>query len=244
MIRIGCAGWTIPAAHRARFPTEGSALERYAQVLDCAEINSSFYRPHQPATWRRWAASVPAGFRFSVKMPKAISHAARLRDCDALVDGFLAQVAELGDTLGCLLLQLPPSLSFDASVALAFFDRLRTRYDGALACEPRHASWFAATVDRELAARAIARVAADPARVPRAAVPGGDRQLLYLRLHGSPRIYYDAYGEATLARIARRLARADQAWCIFDNTAGGHAAGDALALRALLADAGVARAFT
>jgi uncharacterized protein YecE (DUF72 family) len=236
MIRIGCAGWSIPAAHRARFPSDGSALERYGQVFDCAEINSSFYRPHQPATWRRWAASVPDDFRFAVKMPKAISHGARLQACDTLVDEFLEQVGELGGKLGWLLLQLPPSLVFDPAVALPFFEQLRERHARPVACEPRHASWFRPSVDRSLAALGISRVAADPARVPRAAVPGGDRQRIYVRLHGSPRMYYDAYAPVALAKIARRLARAPQAWCIFDNTAAGHATGDALALREMMKD--------
>ena len=75
---IGTAGWSLPAAHASAFPAEGSQLERYAAVLNCAEINSSFYRPHRPQTYERWAAGTPAGFRFAVKCPKQISHEARL----------------------------------------------------------------------------------------------------------------------------------------------------------------------
>lgn len=232
--RIGCAGWSIPKPHAGAFPPEGSVLERYAQVFDCVEINSSFYRPHRPATWRRWADSVPAHFRFAAKMPRAISHERRLRDCDEALAAFLEQVDELGGKLGWLLLQLPPSLAFDAAVALPFFEQLRRRYGGALACEPRHASWFRAGVDRVLRDLHVARVAADPARVPRAALPGGDRSRIYLRLHGSPRMYHDAYAPRVLERVAERLRRAPGAWCIFDNTALGHATGDALLLRRLL----------
>jgi len=231
--RIGCAGWSIPRAQAGAFPAEGSTLERYAQVFDSVEINSSFYRPHRPATWRRWAGSVPADFRFAAKMPKAISHACRLRACDGLVDAFLDQVGELADKLEWLLLQLPPSLAFDAAVALPFFERLRERHGGPVACEPRHASWFDAEVDRALRGLGISRVAADPARVPRAALPGGDRSRVYLRLHGSPRMYYDAYPPAALERIARRLCRWPTAWCIFDNTTLGHATANALALQEL-----------
>lgn len=232
--RIGCAGWSIPKAHADAFPTAGSTLERYAQVFDCVEVNSSFYRPHRPATWRRWGDSVPKDFRFAAKMPKAISHECRLRACDGLVDAFLDQTGELGDKLGWLLLQLPPSLVFDATVALPFFERLRERHGGPLACEPRHPSWFRADVDRALRNLQISRVAADPARVARAALPGGDRSRIYLRLHGSPRMYYDAYAPQVLARIARRLRDAPLAWCIFDNTASGNATGDGLALRRML----------
>lgn len=233
-IRVGCAGWSIPRAHAGAFPSAGSTLERYARLFGCVEVNSSFYRPHRPATWRRWAESVPADFRFAAKMPKAISHECRLRACDGLVSAFLDQAGELGEKLGWLLLQLPPSLAFEATIALPFFERLREHYGGPLACEPRHASWFTVEVDRALAELAISRVAADPARVPRAACPGGDRRRIYLRLHGSPRTYYDAYPPPVLERVARRLRRAPQAWCIFDNTALGHATGDALALQRML----------
>lgn len=233
-LRVGCAGWSIPRAHADAFPATGTALERYAQVFDCVEINSSFYRPHRPDTWRRWAASVPAHFRFSAKMPRTISHERRLAASDDLVAAFLDQVGELEGKLGWLLLQLPPSLAFDAAAALPFFEALRRRYTGALACEPRHPSWFQAPVNRALRELLVARVAADPARVPRAAVPGGDRTCVYVRLHGSPRMYYDAYAPAALARIARGLRRRAGGWCIFDNTAAGHATGDAMALLRLL----------
>jgi uncharacterized protein YecE (DUF72 family) len=89
-------------------------------------------------------------------------------------------------------------------------------------------------VDHALRHLRVARVAADPARVPRAALPGGDRSRVYLRLHGSPRMYYDPYAPRVLERVARRLRRAPEAWCIFDNTALGHATGDALSLQRMV----------
>ena len=70
-VGIGCAGWSIPGRHAALFGAGDSALARYATRFDVVEVNSSFYRPHQHATWRRWAAAVPRGFRFSVKLPQA-----------------------------------------------------------------------------------------------------------------------------------------------------------------------------
>lgn len=240
MIFIGCAGWSIASAHAGSFSGGGSHLERYSRVFNAVEINSSFYRPHQPRTYARWAESVPEGFRFAVKMPKAISHAKRLRDCGAEVQAFLDQASRLGAKLGILLLQLPPGLVFDPDIVLPFLDDLRERHHGAIACEPRHVSWFRASVDAALRGRGIARVAADPAPVPRAAAPAGDRKAEYLRLHGSPRMYHDAYSDEPLVRLARRLThpgkRARERWCIFDNTAEGHAIDDALKVKALIAD--------
>jgi uncharacterized protein YecE (DUF72 family) len=240
-IRVGCAGWSILARHAAHFPREGSHLQRYAAVFDAVEINSSFYRPHRAATYSAWAAAVPARFRFAVKMPRAFSHDARLAVDLRAVRGFVDPLRELGDRLGPLLLQLPGSLAFQRGVALRFLDRLRRIHAGPVVVEPRHASWFAAPVARALRERDIGRVAADPARVARAAVPGGAHGLEYARLHGSPRMYYDEYPAAALARLVRRALRGDsrvhERWLMFDNTAHGHAIADALvtqrALRAL-----------
>jgi hypothetical protein len=71
---VGTAGWNIPRIHRDRFAADGSQLQRYASRLNAAEINTSFYRPHEAAVYRRWAGSVPASFRFAVKVPKLITH--------------------------------------------------------------------------------------------------------------------------------------------------------------------------
>jgi uncharacterized protein YecE (DUF72 family) len=231
-IRIGCAGWSILSRHKAHFPVEGSHLQRYAAVFDAVEINSSFYRPHQGKTYAAWAAQVPAGFRFAVKVPRDFSHDARLDVGVVALRRFLAPVHELGDHLGPLLLQLPASAPFERTRALRFLDRLRRLHAGDIVVEPRHASWFAAPVAQALRERGIARVAADPARSPRAAVPGGAHALEYARLHGSPRMYYDEYKAPALARLVRRArrtdARVDERWIIFDNTAHGHAIADAL----------------
>ncbi len=85
-----------------------------------------------------------------------------------------------------------------------------------------------------LARYQVARVAADPARVPEAAEPGGWAGLRYWRLHGSPRMYYSAYGAEYLEGLARAVQGDAEAWVIFDNTASGAALGDALELRELL----------
>lgn len=239
MMLVGCAGWSLPRSEQERFPESGSHLERYASRFDAVEINSSFHRPHRPATYARWSASVPSTFRFSVKIPKTITHTQRLRDAGDLLDTFLSEVAGLGNKLGCLLVQLPPSLSFEVSVASDFFADLRSRTAGTVVCEPRHSTWFTPEADGLLRDLEIARVAADPACVPDAAEPGGWRGVSYYRLHGSPRIYYSAYSEESLEALAERI-RPDAAagrtvWCIFDNTTLGAATGNALDLGSRLA---------
>ncbi len=231
MVRIGTAGWAIPRAAAHRFPEEGSGLDRYAARLDAVEINSSFYRPHRRSTYERWAASVPARFRFAVKLPKSITHQAQLVDCAPLIARFLDEAAGLGDRLGPILVQLPPSLAFDPDIAQAFFAELKV--PGVIVCEPRHPSWFGLQADALLRDHRVARVAADPARTPAAAAPGGWPGLAYFRLHGSPRTYWSNYEPEALAAWARRVAQAAsggvETWAIFDNTAHGHAIENALA---------------
>lgn len=239
-VRVGTAGWSVPRVWRAEFPEEGSHLARYAVRLNGAEINSSFYRQHKRAVYERWAASVPDDFRFAVKLPSAITHDQGLVSADVLLEVFLDEVAGLGAKLGPLLVQLPPSLSYHAEHAAEFFETLRSLHDGLVGCEPRHESWFGADADATLRAHRVARVAADPARVPAAAEPGGWEGLIYFRLHGSPRMYYSDYEPARLAALVPRLldpsVRAER-WCIFDNTTLGAATGNAVALARLLAGA-------
>ena len=241
VIRIGTAGWALPRGVQDRFPGDDAHLVRYARVLGAAEINSTFHRSHRLSTYARWAASVPPGFRFSAKMPKTITHERRLAGASTLLDAFADEVAPLGPSLGCVLVQLPPSLAFERPVAERFFGQVRRRFSCALAVEPRHASWFAAGPAALLDAQRIARVAADPARVPQAAVPGGWPKAAYWRWHGSPQVYRSSYGDDMLRRLARRLveAQADDVWCILDNTTLGAAAANALTLQALV-DASVA----
>jgi uncharacterized protein YecE (DUF72 family) len=235
-VRIGTAAWAIPRDVRARFDDEGSRLERYAQRFRCVEINSSFYRPHRLSTYARWAASVPDDFRFALKVPKEITHTRRFVDVEEPLERFLAETAELGEKRGVLLVQLPPSFAYDAVLVRAFFATFRARYDGLLACEPRHPTWFTEAAEDALKHARVARVAADPAIGPEAAVPGGWDGFVYYRLHGSPRTYYSSYDDAVLRAVAERLRGATvPAWCIFDNTAMDAATANALDLIELLA---------
>jgi uncharacterized protein YecE (DUF72 family) len=232
MIFIGTAGWNIPARNVDSFPHSGSHLERYGAVMNAVEINSSFYRPHRRATYERWAASVPAEFRFSVKLPRTITEAHGLQDCDALLARFLEETSGLGNKLGVLLAQLPPRLACDLDVAADFFGKLRGLTDVAIACEPRHPIWFTREADAMLRDHGAARVAADPPRAPQDGKPGGWPGLSYWRLHGSPRIYHSDYSSVTLNAVAAEMrhAKAD-AWCVFDNTAAFAALGNALEMR-------------
>jgi uncharacterized protein YecE (DUF72 family) len=214
-----------------------SRLERYSRVLGAVEVNSSFYRPHRAATWARWGDETPEGFRFSIKAPKTITHEARLKKTEELLDRFLEQIAAIREKTGWLLFQLPPSLAYEAGVAEEFLAALRERYSEDVALEPRHASWFTEAANDLLRERRIARVAADPAvGGSGAGKPGGDERRVYYRLHGSPRTYYSNYEEEFLVALAERVRGAEKGWVIFDNTAQGCAYQNAIRLQELLED--------
>jgi uncharacterized protein YecE (DUF72 family) len=231
---IGTAGWSIGSRYKDDFPDAGSHLDRYARRLNAVEINSSFYRPHRRETYERWAGTVPDHFRFSAKLPKTITHKQRLAECEGFLDQFLLEAGGLGSKLAVLLVQLPPSLRFDAATALAFLAVLRSRTEVAIALEPRHASWFEHEVDIALRRLRITRVAADPALFTGSDEPAGWTGLAYFRMHGSPRVYYADYSDESLRNLRQRTVEANaagaQVWCIFDNTAQHHALGNALTL--------------
>jgi len=238
MTVVATAGWSVPRLVASSFPGEGTQLARYARIFSGVEINTSAYRDHTPEAYANWAKQTPRGFRFAVKLPQQITHDARLRGTRRALQAFLASLSGLGSRLGPLVVQLPPSLDYDTRVARTFFSLLREAHDGPVGCEPRHPGWFHSAAEQLLVKYRIARIAADPAVVPAAATPGGWPGLVYYRLHGSPRKYWSIYDEARVLEWSQALSalpRRTRAWCVFDNTAGSGAAGNALQMQRELA---------
>ena len=233
---VAIAGWSIRKEHASLFAADGSHLQRYASKFDAVEINSSFYGSHQQQTYERWAASVPDRFRFSVKMPKSLTHEHCLAETGAELSRFLGEIRGLGSKLGCILVQLPPGLSYDPRSVEHFFSSLRARYRGKVVCEPRHPTWFTGSADRRLEAHGVGRVAADPACGDQGDQPCGSDRIAYFRLHGSPVMYQSSYSDEYLEELATRIrALADRpVWCVLDNTSRGAATLNGLRLRELL----------
>ena len=230
---VAIAGWSIRSEQAGLFAGDGSHLQRYASKFDAVEINSSFYRSHKRDTYARWAETVPPAFRFAVKMPKSLTHEGCLKDTGKPLTQFLAEIAGLGNKLGAVLIQLPPSLAYDPRIVESFFTALRARYRGPVVCEPRHPTWFSGAADRRLEAHGAGRVAADPSCGDCGDEPCGSERIAYFRLHGSPVMYHSSYEDQYLERLAasmRALARDRPVWCVFDNTARGAATLNALAL--------------
>lgn len=232
---LGCAGWSLSSAVASSFTGKGTHLQRYAEVFSAVEINSSFYRPHRPSTYARWRDSVPDLFRFSAKIPREITHVRRLRNATDALDAFLFEVKNLEEKLGCLLLQLPPSLVFKQNEVADFLNLLRERFDGHLVCEPRHISWSGDEAAALLHRFSVGLVIADPAPITIRSIPNTD--ITYLRLHGSPEMYKSSYSDDALItfvdQLAERARTTSNLWCIFDNTMDGAAIRNALTLRNL-----------
>jgi uncharacterized protein YecE (DUF72 family) len=218
---VGIAGWSNPPAIRPDRPPAVTHLGYYAEQFRCVEINSSFYRPHRGTTYARWRNETPKAFRFTVKMPRAITHEHHLKRCSAEAARFYEEVEHLQPKLGAILVQLPPDLEFSASTVRSFFKAVPRWAGVAVTCEPRHPSWFTFGAEMTLQRLEVSRVAADPARCPGADRPGGWPQIAYFRWHGSPRMYYSEYSDSQLAAFAMKVkaSAAEHVWCIFDNTA-------------------------
>ncbi len=228
-LRIGTAGWSIPSELRDLFPPGKSLLERYCQLFNAVEINTCFYRPHQKKTYERWAAVTPPDFQFAVKMPKQMTHIKKLVDSQSDLERFLVEISGLGNKLGPLLIQLPPSFSFKQKIVDEFFSLLRSQFKGKVVLEPRHSSWADLEVCTLLQTYYVECVLADPVRVNRQL--NKEQLFTYYRLHGSPKIYTSSYDSKFLEQLAKQLN--DLSWVIFDNTKFGWATKNALDLKQL-----------
>jgi uncharacterized protein YecE (DUF72 family) len=231
----GTAGWANPPAEQTRRAPENSHLQHYADHFNAVEINSSFYRSHARKTYERWSASTPAGFRFSVKLPRSITHESGLKHCRKELHQFLSETGGLGKKLRVILAQTPASFAFDRAVANRFFRSLVEASTARIAFEPRHPSWFEPRAQATLSNLNVSRVAADPAKCPGARDPPQGALLVYYRLHGSPRMYYSAYTQEYLANLSKQIqafrSRSQEVWCIFDNSARHASWGNALSVR-------------
>ncbi len=236
-ICIGTAAWTIPKEHKNNFAEIGTHLEKYSKIFNAVEINTSFYKDHKAITYERWAQSVPEHFRFSVKLSKVFTHEQRLKKGQKKLKENLRDILKLDSKLGCILVQLPPSLGFVNEDASKFFAEIRKYYPGPIAFEPRHADWQKDNVLALYEQYCISKVIADPPTTGSGVLhqPSG---FIYFRLHGTPQIYKSNYENNRLVQYASQInkfvTQGQKVWCIFDNTTFGHATGNAISLTELI----------
>jgi uncharacterized protein YecE (DUF72 family) len=143
-LHLGTSGFSFDGWKHGVFYPEGlknrEMLHYYSTQLSSVEINYTFRRfPTEKslATWREQAVD---GFVFTLKANQRITHFKRLRDADDDVRDFLDRAKALGDRLGCVLFQCPPSLQYDRELIERFVGYLPPG-PPAFAMEFRHASW-------------------------------------------------------------------------------------------------------
>lgn len=158
-LRVGTCGYSYKEWKPGFYPADlkqDNMLSYYGERFDCVEVNSTYYRLPRRDTLEQWAASVPDGFRFALKASKRITHDRRLSRCDDLVGYLLRTSAALGDRLGPLLFQTPPSFAQDIELLRAFLTLLPRGGESAFSFELRHASWHGDETRSALAERQIA----------------------------------------------------------------------------------------
>jgi uncharacterized protein YecE (DUF72 family) len=231
VILVGTSGWQYRHWRGRFYPVDlpqARWLEHYAARFATVEVNSTFYRLPQRSTFAAWRERLPDGFRVAVKMSRYLTHVRRLRDPAEPVARFLDRAGGLGDRLGPVLLQLPPTLPADPEAVAGVLARFPPEVE--VVVEPRHRSWWTAEVRRGLEAHGAALCWAD--RRGRPVTPlWRTAGFGYLRLHeglASPR---PRYGAAALRSWVRRVAEAfpsgGTVYVYFNNDPQGAAIADA-----------------
>ncbi len=236
-VRIGTSGYHYDD-WRGRFYPEALPkrrwLEHYARTFDTVEIDNTFYRLPKPEVFAGWRRQAPAGFLYALKMSRFATHMKHLRDPEATIGRFMEGAERLGDTLGPILVQLPPRWHADPPRLDAFLEAAPA--GNRFAVEVRDASWLCDAVYEVLWRRGAALVMHD-------LLPAHPRVITadwtYLRFHGAAGGKYEGtYEDAPLANEARWIAgqigAGRDVYAYFNNDVGGHAVVDAERLRAMV----------
>ena len=236
-IHVGCSGWVYKHWRGLLYP-EGLPqrlwFQRYSEEFDTVEINASFYRVPLDTTFVGWRDKAPDGFRYAVKVNRFITHLKKLVGVEEEVDRFIALARRLGDALGPLLYQLPPSLHKDVPRLDAFLRRLPTDLEHVV--EFRHSSWYDDEVRHLLDRHGIGFVAHDLRGLISPWWATG--QTAYVRFHGSGGRYSGRYSDEMLLQwtdwCVEQARSGRSVWCYFNNDIHGHAIEDARTLKSMV----------
>jgi uncharacterized protein YecE (DUF72 family) len=232
VILVGTSGWQYRDWRGPFYPDklpQRQWLEHYAQAFATVEVNNAFYRLPERSTFESWRARTPDDFEVTVKVSRYLTHIKRLRDPEEPVARFLDRARGLGDRLGPVLLQLPPTLRADADALAETLRQFPT--DVRVAVEPRHTSWWTEEIRKLLERHGAALSWAD--RRGRPVTPlWRTADFGYLRMHQGRANPAPGYGRAALTSWVRRLAGTfgdAPAYVYFNNDPGGAAVRDASA---------------
>ena len=234
-IRIGTSGWTYPHWQILFYPEDWPKsrwLEYYVQHFDTVELNATFYRLPKPKTFQNWHSRTPSGFLWALKANKYITHTKRLNEPEEPLERFYSAASGLKQKAGPILFQLPPNLVFEEKTFQRFCRSLKPSYRHTL--EVRHPSWLGDRVYAILAQHNIAFCIADTAgRYPYDEVLTAD--FVYVRLHGSKKLYASDYSEEELQVWAGKIkAWGKDTYLYFDNDFSGYAVKNARRLKQIL----------
>jgi len=230
VLLIGTSGWQYqdwrPGLYPAKLPLR-LWLERFAEAFQVVEVNNAFYRLPEKSTFQQWRERTPDDFRFAVKMSRYLTHIKRLRDPAEPVARFLGRAEALGDKLGPVLLQLPPTLKVDVDA----LERTLSRFPShvRVAVEPRHESWWIDEVRDVLKRHGAALCWSD--RKGRPQTPLWETAGFgYLRMHEGKAKPWPRYGRSALSSWLDRITEKTPTWVFFNNDPGGAAVIDAAAM--------------
>jgi uncharacterized protein YecE (DUF72 family) len=239
---FGTSGLVVPIP-QSQYPTDFEGKSRlcyYSSLFNSLEVNSSFYKHPRPVTVEKWASETGDQFRFTFKIPNTISHAKELKFDPKEVGVFLSIMGKVGSKKGCLLIQLPPALTIDATPQLSnLLDVIKQNHIGQswrIAVEFRHTSWYVKETVDLLGQHQACTVIHD---LPKSKTPIPiDEPFSYLRFHGEGGRYRGSYSRTELQPYAelikKSLAAGQPVYCYFNNTMG-DAFANAKTLEALVA---------
>jgi uncharacterized protein YecE (DUF72 family) len=239
--RVGCSGWQYKHWRGEFYPADllqNRWFEHYASIFDTVEINNSFYRLPEAATFASWARRAPKRFLFAVKASRFLTHMKKLKDPEEPIERLFSRMRALGRHLGPVLYQLPPGWKLDRQRLEHFLQALPAGIRHVL--EFREPSWYADDVLRLLDEHRVALCLHD--------MPGSATErervgpFVYVRFHGATGKYGGSYSDEQLRSWARWLHTQRQAgsdvYAYFNNDVGGHAPRNAVTLRRFLEDRG------
>ncbi|MBD3345241.1 MAG: DUF72 domain-containing protein [Chitinivibrionales bacterium] len=235
--RIGTSGWHYKHWTGPFYPEKmktGDMLKFYLQHFSTVEINNSFYKLPEEKTLKQWASLVPAGFEFAVKASRYITHVKKLKDPEEPVNTFMSRIEVLGDKLGPVLFQLPPSWKVNLERLESFCKVLPGGFSYAF--EFRNPTWFDDSVIEILNEYNASFCIYDiEGRTSPSHLVGPIR---YIRLHGPDGKYQGSYSKQQLRKWANLLSswreQGRKAYCYFDNDQNGYAPHNALTLMEML----------
>lgn len=236
-VRIGCSGWEYKHWRGDFYPAEipkTAWFDHYAARFDTVEINNSFYRLPETATFASWAARASSGFLYAVKASRFLTHMKKLKDPEEPVQRLFDRMSALGNHLGPVLYQLPPNFKCDRGRLEHFLQVIPT--DVLHVIEFRDPSWYVDGVSTLLEAHQVARCLHDM----KGSATGQERvgPCVYVRFHGASGTYTGSYSTARLERWADWLAGQHRdgidVYVYFNNDVGGHAPRNAMSLRWLV----------